>query len=145
MSAATDATNEATNGDLRNRMEQLDAVNNGLRNQLAQTDLELTAGRTALAELLASSNERDLASRQRITELEQRQSQLENQLRELGTASDRETKLAAEVAAARARIAELQGRLARLPEAATSGRPPETTCVVCGESRTRSRRKSPAP
>jgi len=125
MSEATDATNEATNGDLRTRIEQLEAVNNGLRTQLSQTDQALTAERAALAELLASSNERDLTARQRVQKLEQRQTELENQLKEVGTASERETKLAAESAAARTRIAELQGRLARLPETAATARPPE--------------------
>jgi len=129
MSAATDATNEAANGELRRRVEQLDAVNEGLRTELAQTDQELTAERASLAELLAASNERDLATRQRIAEFQQRQTELENQLKELGTVSERETKLSAEVTAARTRIAELQGRLARLPESSAAeraARSPET-------------------
>ena len=123
MSAATDATNEAANGELRRRVEQIAAVNEGLRAQLAQTDQALTAERSAMAELLAASNTRDLTSHQRVEALEQHQAELEQQLKELGTASDRETKLAAEIAAARTRIAELQGRLARMPEASAARAP----------------------
>ena len=119
MSAATDATNEA-NGELRQRVEQLDAINEGLRTELAQTDQALTAERVSLAELLAASNERDLAARNCTEALEQRQAELENQLKQLGTASEREATLAAEVAASRTRIAELQGRLSRLPESSTA-------------------------
>ena len=123
MSEATDATNEAANGELRHRVEQLEAVNEGLRAQLAQADQALAAEHAALAELLASSNTRDLSSRQRIEAIEQHQTELEHQLQELGTASEREAKLSAEVAAARTRIAELQGRLARTPEASAARAP----------------------
>jgi uncharacterized coiled-coil DUF342 family protein len=122
MSAATDATNEAANGELRRRVEQLEAVNEGLRTELTQADQDLTAERASLAELLAASNERDMTARQRTATFEQRQAELENRLKELGTASERETKLSAEVAAARTRIAELQGRLARLPETSAAER-----------------------
>ena len=124
MSAASDATNEAANGELRRRVEQLEAVNEGLRTQLSQTDKELTAEHASMAELLASSNDRDLSSQQRIETLEHRLADLTSQLKTLGTSSERETKLSAELATARSRIAELQGRLARLPES-TSTRPPE--------------------
>lgn len=116
MSEATDATNEAANGELRRRVEQIEAVNEGLRTELAQADQELAAGQSALAELLAASNERDVANQQRIEELQNRQADLEAQLKELGTASERETRLSAELATARSRIAEVQGRIARLPE-----------------------------
>ena len=123
MSEATDATNEAANSSLRRRAEQLEAVNEGMRTQLAQSDQALAAERTALAELLAASNERDLASGQRLADLEKRQAELEARLRDQGTASEREAKLMAEAMAARARIAELQGRIARLPETpAAAGR-----------------------
>ena len=124
MSAATDATNEAANGDMRRRLEQLDAINTGQRTQLAQADEALAAERAALAELLAASNTRDLTNHERIEALEQQQAKLESQLQTLGSASEREAKLAAEVAAARTRMAELQGRLARIPET-TSARAPE--------------------
>ncbi|MEI8241667.1 MAG: hypothetical protein WCI17_00220 [bacterium] len=123
MSAATDATNEAANGELRRRVEQLEAVTAGLRTELAQTDQALTAERAAIAELLASSNERDLASRLRIEELETVKTGLDARLNELGTASEREARLTAELATARSRIAELQGRLARLPEHAAAAAP----------------------
>lgn len=123
MSAASDATNEAANGELRRRVEQLEAVNEGLRSQLAQSDQDLTTEQSSLAELLAASNERDLTNRQRIEALEQVQNDLETRLLTLGTASERETKLTAELATARSRIAELQGRLARTPD--TAPRPPE--------------------
>lgn len=120
MSAASDAANETADGDLRRRVEQLDAITAGLRQELAQADQALTAERAALAELLAASNERDLASRQHIEEIELRQATLERQLQEGGTPGERETRLSAEVSAARARIVELQGRLARLPESSAS-------------------------
>jgi hypothetical protein len=123
MSAASDATNEAANGELRRRVEQLDAVTAGLRTELAQTDQALTTERAALAELLASSNERDLASRLRIEELETGKAGLEARLNELGTASERETRMTAELATARSRIAELQGRLSRLPEHTAAAAP----------------------
>ena len=119
MSAATDATNENTQGDLRTRIEQLEAVTEGLRTQLAQSDQALTAERAALTELLAASNERDLANHQRLEELETKLAAQETQLKEQGTPSERETKLLAENATARTRLAELQGRLARLPETIT--------------------------
>ena len=137
MSAATDATNEAATSDLRsrvdqlnaaarelrNRMEQVTAVNDGLRAALALAELALTTERTALADLLAASNERDLKAGNRIAELETRATALESQLAERGTPGDRETKLTTELTAARARIVELQGRLGR--QSSDSARPPD--------------------
>ncbi|MFZ4394235.1 MAG: hypothetical protein ACOYOU_01255 [Kiritimatiellia bacterium] len=124
MSNASDAANETVDGDLRRRVEQLDAITAGLRQELAQTDQALVAERTALTDLLAASNERDLINQQRIKECEQRQSELDSQLQESGTTNEREARLSAELAAARARIAELQVRLARQPES-TAARTPE--------------------
>jgi chromosome segregation ATPase len=122
MSEAADAVNATASAEMRRRIEQLEAVVEGLRNQLAQSEQTLAAERTSQAELLAASNERDLASRQRIEELEARLGESEKQSKELGTSSDRETRLNADLAAARTRIAELQARLARAPEGAAAER-----------------------
>jgi hypothetical protein len=115
MRAAADAANETSNGELRRRSEQLDAVVAGLRTELAQADQALSAERAALAELLAASNDRDIASRQRLQELE---AALAAQAAHTPAAPDAapDAKLVTELAAARARIAELQARLTRQPE-----------------------------
>lgn len=122
MAAATDAANEAANGELRRRVEQLDAVVNGLRTELAQADQALTAERTNLAELLAGSNERDMTNRQRIQELE---AALAAQPPP-AIAPPPPPKLEEELTAARTRIAELQARLAR-PAEAPPVQTPDTT------------------
>lgn len=125
MTAAADATNENTApaSDLRRRLEQQEAVNEGLRAELADAEKALESARASQADLLEVSNTRDVASRQRIAELDRRVQELEAQA--AVTPTERETRLAGELAQMRARLAEVQGRLARVPEAGADRAPVE--------------------
>lgn len=128
MSTASDATNDSETAcaALQRRLDQFQAVIEGLRTQLAEADRELDAERLSKADLLATANSRDAANQQRIAEQEARQEELEANSRNTGTPTERETRLAADLAQARARIAELQSRLARgseLPAAGQAARP----------------------
>lgn len=119
MSAATDATNEGDGpaSELRRKVEQLQAVNEGLHAQLKQADQTLAEDRAEQAALLSAANERDQASQRRIEELTQARVNLESQLASSGAPGEREARLTAELAQTRAHLAELQGRIARTPDA----------------------------
>lgn len=122
MSAATDATNESDGpaNELRRKVEQLQAVNEGLHAQLKQADQTLAEDRAEQAALLAAANERDQASQRRIEELTLARAHLESQLASSGAPGERETRLTAELAQMRARLADLHGRIARTPDAETA-------------------------
>jgi len=118
MNAAAAATNNRgqESAELLRRLEQVQAVNEGLKSELVAADKSLEEERAAKADLLETANTRDVASRQRIEELEKAREALETQIRDMPPPNERETRLMADLAQARTRIVELQGRIARQPE-----------------------------